>query len=262
MSDGAPTLAELQARFQSAVVTGDDAILSLIPANSRTSNEVLLGVYRHAYVARLVEVVRGAYPLLARHMGEPAFTQMAETYVRLYPSRYANARWYAGEVPALLADRAFWHAQELRELAELERALDRAFDAPDAPVLDLAALAAHPPEVWGRLTFRPHPSASLLSFITNAFALWQALKNDAVPPAPKVESEASGYLVWRRGTMPTVRPLAPEERMLWTEAAAGAPFGVLCEMAATYDDPDGAAMRVAQALQEWLGSGLLTEVVT
>ena len=56
-SDHAPTLAELQDRFQAAVIAGDDDILALIPGNSRTTNDVLLGVYRHAYVARLVEVV-------------------------------------------------------------------------------------------------------------------------------------------------------------------------------------------------------------
>lgn len=262
MSATAPTLAELQARFQQAVVEGDDGILSLIPANSRTSNAVLLGVYQHAYVARLVEIVRGAYPYLAQHMGEPAFTRMAEAYVRRYPSHHANARWYAIDVPELLADAEFEGSPELLELAGLERALDRAFDALDAPVLDLAALAQHAPETWGRLAFRPHPSAALLSCKTNAFAIWQALKNGEEPPLAEVSRETDGYLVWRRETTPSVRRLQPEERMLWTEAAAGAPFGALCEMAATFADPDGAALRVAQVLHGWLSTGLLTEVVT
>jgi len=33
--------------------------------------------------------------------------------------------------------------------------------------------------------------------------------------------------------------------MLWDEAARGVRFGVLCEMAATYDDPDRAALHAA-----------------
>jgi hypothetical protein len=33
--------------------------------------------------------------------------------------------------------------------------------------------------------------------------------------------------------------------MMWDEAANGIPFGVLCEMLATYDDPDSAAGRGA-----------------
>jgi len=33
------------------------------------------------------------------------------------------------------------------------------------------------------------------------------------------------------------RELSPEEAMMWDEAANSIPFGVLCEMLATYDDP-------------------------
>ena len=40
----------------------------------------------------------------------------------------------------------------------------------------------------------------------------------------------------------------------------GVPFGVLCEMLATYDDPDGAAARGAGYLHGWITTGLLTDV--
>jgi hypothetical protein len=257
-----PSLAELQARLQKAIVEGDDAVLSLIPPNSRTSNAVLLGVYRFAYVGRLVEVVRNAHPLLARHMGEQAFEQMARDYVAKYPSRHANARWYALDVPELLAQRPYSEQPELAELARIEAALDRAFDAPDAPVLDLAELAQHPPETWGSLAFRPHPSASVLSCATNAFDLWLALKEEAEAPEVELLEEPQTLLAWRRNVTPAVRRLEAEERMLWLETTRGASFGALCEMSATFDDPGTAALRVAQYLQGWLASGLLSEVVT
>ena len=48
--------------------------------------------------------------------------------------------------------------------------------------------------------------------------------------------------------------------MMWDEAANGIPFGVLCEMLATYDDPDGAAARGAGYLHGWITSGILTAV--
>ena len=47
---------------------------------------------------------------------------------------------------------------------------------------------------------------------------------------------------------------------LWDEAGGGIPFGVLCEMLATYDDPDGAAARGATYLHGWITSGILTAV--
>jgi hypothetical protein len=254
-----PSLAELQRRFQAAIVDGSDDVLALIPANSRTTNAVLFGVYRHAYVARLVEVVKGAYPLLARYMGDVAFEVMARRYVALYPSRHANARWYAGDVPDLLGQDEFAASPELRDIAQIERQLDLAFDASDAPVLDLAALAAYPPEAWGGLTFVAHPSAALLTLGSNAFEIWQHLKNEDPAPDAVILPGPQTYLVWRRDSVSSIRRLEDEERMLWIEAQRGKPFGGLAEMAATFDAPDTAALRVAQYLNGWLTAGLLSE---
>lgn len=262
MTSNTPSLAELQSRFQAAIVDGADDVLALIPPNSRTSNDVLLGVYRHAYTARLVEVVRSAYPILARHMGDEPFLRMARRYVALYPSRHANARWYGTDLPRLLAEETFAEAPELQEIALLERQLDLAFDAADAPVLHLAALAAHPPETWGDLVFAPHPSVATLTFRTNAFEIWVALKNEECSPAQFVLREPHTFLVWRQDNLPKVRRLDPEERMLWAEAARGKSFGGLAEMAATFDDPDMAALRVAQYLNGWLSAGLISRVMT
>lgn len=262
MRPEAPSLAELQRRFQAAVIDGADDVLALIPPNSRTTNAVLLGVYRHAYAARLVEVLRSAHPMLSLYMGAERFDAMARAYVALYPSRHANARWYASDVPELLAHERFAASPELREIALLERQLDLAFDAADATVLDLSALAAYPPEAWGRLVFVPHPAAGLLALRTNAFEIWRALKNEESPPGMQCLTEPQAYLVWRREGTPTVRRLGAEEHMLWTEATRGKCFSGLAEMAATFDEPDTAPVRVAQYLNGWLSAGLLSAAMT
>ena len=46
--------------------------------------------------------------------------------------------------------------------------------------------------------------------------------------------------------------------MMWDEAAVGIPFGVLCSMLATCDDPEAAAARGAGYLRGWIMAGLLT----
>lgn len=257
-----PSLAELQRRFQAAVVEGADDVLALIPSNSRTTNAVLLGVYRHAYVARLIEVLRSAHPVLARYMGEERFEEMARCYVALYPSRHANARWYASDVPDLLVHESFAGSPELREIALLERQLDLAFDAADATVLDLSALAVHPPETWGHMIFVPHPSAGLLQLQTNAFDIWRAIRNEETAPGAQHLAEPHAFLVWRREGTPTVRRLGAEEEMLWTEATRGKSFSGLAEMAAVFDEPDTAAVRVAEYLNGWLLAGLLSAAMT
>lgn len=253
-----PTLSEMQAAFQHAVMHGDDAVLNELLDNSRTNRNVLFGVYRHAYVARLVEVLRNDHPLLHAYLGDDAFNEIAKAYVAACPSREQNARWFSHRLPGFLADTRP-EAPQLSELAALERALNDAFDAPDAEPLALTDLAAVPPDQWADLVFSPHPSASRLSFTSNAHSLWLALKNDETPPPVEMYARAESVIVWRHETTPKVRRMSGEEAMMWTEAMAGAPFGSLCELAAVYDEPETAPLRAAQHLQGWIMSGLLAK---
>ncbi len=127
-------------------------------------------------------------------------------------------------------------------------------------MLALADMAGFAPEVWNDLTFAPHPSACRLDLTTNASAIWLALKHDEPPPDAELLEEPARLLIWRQDTTPMFRELPAEEAMMWDEAANGIPFGVLCEMLATYHDPDGAAARGAGYLHGWITSGSLTGV--
>ena len=262
MTGNAPSLAELQARFQAALLDSADDILEHIPPNSRTTSSVLFGVYRHAYVARLIDVVRTSFPMLALYLGDAVFEEMARAYVKRSPSRYANARWYAQDLPKFLAGSEYAERPELNEIALIEWQLDMAFDAGDAPLLDLNALAAYPPDAWEALRFVPHPSAHHLMLRTSAFDIWIALKNGEAPPPVTPSADPQPLLVWRQGTMPSIRRVTPEESMLWCEMARGVAFGSLAEMAAVYDGSSDAAVRVAQYLGGWLQAGLISEAMT
>lgn len=52
--------------------------------------------------------------------------------------------------------------------------------------------------------------------------------------------------------------MSAEEAMMWREAVKGVRFSVLCELLATFDDPETAATRAATHLQGWLAAGLLS----
>lgn len=254
------TFAELQAAFQRAVMTGEDAVLGLIPDGAHEKKDVLLGVYRDAYVLRLVEVMQSDHELLRSYVGDDEFAAMGRAYVAAHPSDQPNARWFSRHLPAFLARaEPYKNHPQLAELALLEKTLNDAFDAPDAPMAGVPELAAIPPEEWEGLAFTPHPSAKRLDFETNAAAIWAALKAEADPPDAARPEPLEKILVWRDET-PMFRVLEPEEAMMWDEAAKGVRFGVLCEMLATYDDPDGAAARAAQYLAGWLMSGAITRV--
>ena len=121
-------------------------------------------------------------------------------------------------------------------------------------------MAGLAPEAWSDLKFRPHPSAFRLDLATNAAAIWLALKGDEAPPEAAALDQAARLLIWRQDVTPMFRELSAEEAMMWDEAVNGTSFGVLCEMLATYDDPDGAAGRGAGYLHGWITAGLLTGV--
>lgn len=254
------TFAELQAAFQRAIMIGEDAVLGLIPDGAREKKNVLLGVYRNAYVLRLVEVLQNDHELLRAYLGDDAFAEMARAYVAAHPSDQPNARWFSRHLPSFLAKTAPYSANsQLAELALLEKTLSDAFDAADAPVVGVPDLAAIPPDEWERLAFTPHPSATRLDFETNATGIWAALKAETDPPEVTEQAPSEKILVWR-GETPMFRVLGSEEAMMWDEAAKGVRFGVLCEMLATYNDPDGAPARAAQYLAGWLVSGAISRV--
>ena len=253
--------ARQQAAFQRGILSGDDTVLAEILDSPREKREALFGVYRHAYGSRLVEAMRNDHELLHLYLGDEMFDEMAHSYVKARPSEHPNLRWFSQGLPDFLKSAAPYSDHPvLSDLAALEKALNDAFDAAEGAVVELTEMAGFAPEVWSGLTFRPHPSASRLDLATNASAIWLALKNDETPPDAELLDEPARLLIWRQDTTPMFRELPTEEAMMWDEAANGIPFGVLCEMLATFDDPDGAAARGAGYLHGWISSGSLAGV--
>ncbi|MEH2562535.1 DNA-binding domain-containing protein [Bradyrhizobium sp. AZCC 2289] len=253
--------ARQQGAFQRGILTGDDTVLAEILDSPREKRETLFGVYRYAYGSRLVEAMRNDHELLHLYLGDETFDEMGHAYVRARPSEHPNLRRFSQGLPDFLKSTApYCDHPILSDLAALEKALNDAFDAAEGPVLALADMAGFAPEVWNDLTFQPHPSARRLDLNSNAPAIWMALKNDETPPGAELLEEPARLLIWRQDVTPMFRELPTEEAMMWDEAANGIPFGVLCEMLATYDDPDGAAARGAGYLHGWISSGSLTGV--
>ena len=124
----------------------------------------------------------------------------------------------------------------------------------------LTDMARFAPETWNDLKFEAHPSSCRLDLSTNVAAVWLSLKAEAMPPDAVSLEQPARLLTWRQDVTPMFRELSAEEAMMWDEASGGIPFGVLCSMLATYDDPDGAAARGAGYLHGWITAGLLAGV--
>lgn len=258
----APSLADLQAQMQAAILAGDrQALVPLVRAGAHAGQETLIGVYTSAYTLRLIGILKADLPLTAAYLGDDPFARAARSYIAAHPSPHRSARWVGDRFAAHLQTESEFAAHpQCSELARLEWALGCAFDAPDAPTIALADIASIPPEAWSELRFHPHPSAALFTESWNAFEIWSALKEEATPPQPQRHAEPITYMIWRRDGTPTIRSVAPEEVLMWRKAVDGLSFGCLCELAAHFDDAATAATRVATYVQTWLASGILSAV--
>lgn len=254
-------LADLQNCFQDALLSGSVDVLSHIPDSPRQSNDVLFGVYRDAYVLRLLGLLREDFERLHTYLGDDAFDDLARDFIAAHPSRTLNARYFSQDFPAFVAAYPLLAQQPLAvAVARLEGALNDIFDCADATPATLADLSSFPPEAFANLTFVPHPSAIRLDLPAGLDAAFAALSQNEPPPPLQDSIEPQRVVVWRKEMVPHYRVLSTEEAMMWDEAAKGVRFGVLCEMLATYDDPENAALRAAQYLQSWLTSGLLQNI--
>ncbi len=252
-------LADLQATFQQDILNGSAGSLALIPDSPRETKETLFGVYRNAYVIRLGDFLKHDFERLHTYLGDDHFDRLALDFIAANPSHTPNARWYGRELPEFVATYAPLAATPMATaIATLEGALNDAFDCADAAPLEQAALSRFAIDAFERLTFVPHPSARRFDTVMNLDDVWSALAEERTPPAPEQIALPQTFLVWRKDVTPRYRVLGREEAMLWDEAAKGVRFGVLCEMLATFDDPDTAALRAAQYLQSWISLGLLS----
>jgi hypothetical protein len=252
--------ARQQSDFQHAILTGDEKVLAEILDSPTEKRDVLFGVYKYAYGSRLVEALRNDHKLLHSYVGDEMFDEMGYAYVAANPSQHPNLRWFSQGFPDFLKAEPYAKYPILSDLAALEKALNDAFDAKDAPVVELSDMAGFAPELWDGLELEAHPSSRRLDVLTNVAAVWLVLKNDEMPPDAVSLEESGRLLIWRQDVTPMFRELSNEEAMMWDEASGGIPFGVLCSMLATYDDPDGAAARGAGYLHGWITAGLLTRV--
>lgn len=262
-------LAALQARFQAHVLQADarDSVALLGvqepgPGQGGMGAAQRLGIYHHAYRARLNETLRDSFGHTLRYLGDDWFDALAMAYIETHPSRQANLRWYGEGWPAWLADALKtelpwgWHP-EVAELAGLDWALRLAFDAADAPGLTLGQLAALGPDTWTAMPLKPHPSWALLALRHNTLSLWHALDRDeAVPPTEPLR-EPMTVMVWRLGERPHFRSVDEVEAAALAQLGQGASFTALCEDLVNRFPGQDTVTQAAGLLRRWVQEGVL-----
>ncbi len=255
-------LAELQAKFQDAIIGDDRAILEAVNSSRRLDRAARFAVYSEAYRLRLAGFLAEDYRVLRNAIGDEAFGALVEAYIEATLSHHPNARWYARQLPEFMRRAEFLRDRgEWIDLAAFERALADAFDARDAKAREIGALASVPSDAWPRLRFGFQKSLALLTLSRGTIAAYEAAAADDPLPRTGAGAGEETVLVWRdRGQQVLHRILDEAETLALTEASAGKTFGEICSLLAFLDESDAVAERAAGFLTRWFADGLIIDV--
>jgi len=201
-----PSTAEVAARAPAAqrlFPRRDVAAGNVVKPNARMTPFDRLQVYTGSYSARLVEVLGNDFGALKHLLGAETFDALMARYVVAHPSRHPNLNQFADHVPAFLQKQPrLPHRAFALELAQLELALEHAFDAPAFTPMAPARLQEVPPSQWDRAVLTLNPSVRLFTFRFPVNAYYQAWKEEKpiAPPRPGRTHLAvyrKDYNVWR-----------------------------------------------------------------
>jgi uncharacterized protein (UPF0276 family) len=259
LDSAAPALQTVQSQWTDYILdrTADTDSNAL-----RGTSPQRLGIYHHAYRARLAEVLADSFAKTALYMGTDAFDEQAQAFAVQQPPHTRSLGRYGDAFPAHLA-RSFPHNPELQELAQLDWDLRTRFDSADAPALDAAAVQAADPaqEVnWLSWAQPLHPSLLLRSVSSNVVQLWRAIDDDAEVPEAQLLDAPKTLAIWRKGQQPHFQTLDADEAAFVRHLQAGSSIESTADaLAGTALLPDPS--RLAGWLQAWLREGLLGQPV-
>lgn len=254
-------LANLQQSFQTHVMGEDEQILNHLVLPVRGTIHERLAVYSNAYDWRLIDALHQEYSLLAKLLGDEAFTELAEAFIDAYPSQFYSIAMFSEPLAQFLAEYTPYSEQPyLSELVQLMKALIISLEAADAPYLNFEALANVAEQNWPSLCFKFHPSVQYFSFNYNSYAIWKALVQEK--SVPKVQMTKTHCVVWRKGLQSYAVALTEVEALVLNLLQQGSCFADVCE--AVYDKgfmvESQAASFVANLLATWLNNHLFSEV--
>ncbi len=252
-------LRQLQRELQRELLGGASSISAAIAETAPLATETRLGIYRHAYVARLIEALADHYPVLHTILGDEDFEALGASFIRAYPSVHRSIRWYGREIADFLAARPPFNEQPiLSEVARFEWSLAEAFDSADTAVVGREALGAVGPADWAELTFSFHPSLRRLAFEWNTVAAWKAVTAGTDPPRPEPSPETVEWLLWRRDLENYFRSLDRVEAIALDAALRGCSFAEICGGLTEHLPEEEIPLRAASLVATWLDGGLLT----
>lgn len=219
-----------------------------------------LGIYAHAYGARLREALANDHQVLGVYLGDELWDVLCKGYIDAHPSRVRSLRDFGDALPAYLSkDEQFRGHPQLAELARFERLLLDSFDAADDARAEWAQLLAIPPEHWPGLRVRLHRSVRVHRARHGSVAIWQAIKADQSPPAYAGIEDAVDWVLWRdEDGVGRFRSLEHGIAAAFGCCRHNGSFAELCELMAITNPLEEVPERVLGCLQDWCSAGWIS----
>ena len=179
-----PSLRELEHGIARALLgEADDATLASILGDG-LAPAARLAIYRNHVFVTLTDALKATYPVVCRLVDERFFAYAADRYIREHPPAGPCLFEYGESFPDFLAGfPPCAHLEYLPDVARLEWTINQALHAADAEALDPRWLAEVPPDDVARVTFRLHPSLSLVDSPWPMDRIWRANQPGADPGA-------------------------------------------------------------------------------
>jgi hypothetical protein len=165
----------------------ESAVEERLPRSRAQSAAERLAVYRNAYTARLLEILREQFPCARFAVGDELFDQLATAYLHTHPPRsYTLAKLADKLVDHLEATRPADWGEFVVDLARLEHAIDRVFDTAGPENLPPFAVAQNANDSL-KLTLAPGLELHGFRYpVSSFYTAWKANKKPQWPePHPQ-----------------------------------------------------------------------------
>jgi hypothetical protein len=229
----------------------------VLPSKSQSAID-RLGIYAHAYSARLIEVMTEEYPTTRRILGPEAFERACRGYIDRHPSTERTLQRLTVKFPAFLAHHlpAGPRRALAVDVARIERAMEDVFDAPLAAPLTHAELAAIGPGEWECLQLRLNPALKLLALRTPANQYMNAVRGNRRAPLPP---RRPSYVVVHRHRYRVLRQtLDGAQFALLAALRDGRPLGAAVDLALRRcrGEPARLGARLRRWFRDWTAAGM------
>jgi hypothetical protein len=210
---GGRALGSLQEAFAAAVAGDDGPAGDFLPhlAGEPSLARRRLAIYRRAIAANRRSALYGAYPVVARLVGDGFFGEAARQFGIASPPDEADLNRYGQGFPGFLSDYPPASGLPwLADVARLEWAWHEALMAAEAPGLDFGALARVPEDAQPGIRFAFHPAVRLVRSPWPVLAIWEANQPGRDGVADR-EDGPDDVLVWREALHVRAMLLEPRE---------------------------------------------------